>query len=50
MQAIKSMLDRDIFNSQLRAEAITSMILELKVVEEQQNIENKLGLMKEQGR
>lgn len=48
MQAIKLMLERDIFDSQLRSEAILSMILELKVVEEQQNIENKLGLMKEQ--
>ncbi|MCB9990142.1 MAG: hypothetical protein H6867_02030 [Rhodospirillales bacterium] len=47
MQAIKLMLDRDIFDSQLRAEAIMSMILELKVVEEQQNIENALGIMKE---
>lgn len=49
MQAIKLMLERDIFDSQLRAEAIMSMILELKVVEEQQNIENMLGLLKEQG-
>lgn len=50
MQAIKLMLDREVFDSQLRAEAITSMILELKVAEEQQNIENKLGLMKERFR
>lgn len=50
MQAIKLMLDREIFDSQLRAEAIMSMILELKVVEEQQNIENKLGLVRERVR
>lgn len=50
MQAIKLMLDRDIFDSQLRAEAIMSMILELKVVEEQQNIENKFGLVRERVR
>ncbi len=50
MTAIKTMLDRDIFDSQLRAEMIMSMILELKVTEEQQNIENKLGLMREQVR
>jgi len=50
MQAIKVMLERDIFESQLRSEAIMSMILELKVIEEQQNIESKLGLMRERTR
>ncbi len=50
MQAIKLMLERDIFDSQIRSEAILSMILELKVVEEQQNVENKLGLIKERVR
>ena len=49
MQSIKLMMDRDIFESQLRSEAIMSMILELKVAEEQQNIENALGLLKERG-
>ncbi len=50
MQAIKLMLERDIFDSQLRSEMLMSMILELKVVEEQQNIESMLGLLGEQVR
>lgn len=50
MQAIKLMLDRDIFESQIRSEAIMSMILEVQVTYEQQNVENILALMKEKTR
>ncbi|QQG36444.1 MAG: hypothetical protein HYS17_01235 [Micavibrio aeruginosavorus] len=40
MSAIASMLDREIYDSQLRAEAITSQLLELKALKVQQTIED----------
>jgi len=43
MQAIGLMLDRDIYNSQIRSESMMSMLLELKVARAQDAVENNIG-------
>lgn len=43
MSAISSMLDREIFESQLRAEAMTSQLLELKVLKSQDAVEDSFS-------
>lgn len=43
MSAINSMLDREIFDSQLRAEAMISQLLELKVQQAQDNVEDSFS-------
>lgn len=45
MQAVGLMLEREIFDSYLRSEAILSIILELKVHDAQQNYENLIRRM-----
>ncbi|MCB1556915.1 MAG: hypothetical protein KDJ15_06335 [Alphaproteobacteria bacterium] len=46
MQAIGSMLDRDLYNSHLRSEALMALWLELRLLEKQQEIENAKELVK----
>lgn len=43
MSAIASMLDREIFDSQLRAEAMISQLLELKVIKAQDAVEDSFS-------
>lgn len=43
MQAIGLMLDRDIYNSYLRSEAMMSMLLELQIIPAQTRVENDMG-------
>lgn len=43
MQAIASMLDREMFDSQLRAEAMISQLLELKVIKAQDEVEDSFS-------
>ena len=43
MQAIGLMLDRDMYNSYLRSEAMMSMLLEMKLIPEQEEVENNIG-------
>ena len=45
MQAIGLMLDRDIYNSYLRSEAMMSMLLELQLIPAQTEVENEIGRM-----
>lgn len=40
MSAINAMLDREIFDSQLRAESMISQLLELKVQQAQDEVED----------
>ena len=44
MQAIGLMLDRDIYDSWLRSEMLLSLILEIKVLREQEEVENSFAL------
>lgn len=46
MQAIGSILNRDIYNSNLRAEAMMSMLLELKLIPAQKAVEDNIGKLK----
>ena len=43
MQAIGTMLDREIYESNLRSEAIMSIILEIKIIEKQDGVQNKIN-------
>lgn len=47
LQAIGMMLERDIYDSYLRSEAILSLILEARVTEEQASVENVLAKLGE---
>ena len=47
LQAIGMMLERDIYDSYLRSEAILSLILEARVTEEQASVENVLAKLSE---
>ena len=46
MQAIGLMIDRDIYNSHLRNEAMMSMLLELKLIPAQEAVENNAGKLR----
>lgn len=46
MKAIRSMLNRDIFDSYLRNEAIVSQILELQTIKAQQEVQDEMGGLK----
>lgn len=43
MQAIGMMVDRDMYNSQIRSEAIMSMLLEMRLQKAQDAVENAIG-------
>ena len=43
MQAVGLMLDRDIYDSYLRSEALVSQILELRTIEAQKEVQDKMG-------
>lgn len=43
MQAIGMMLDRDMYNSQIRSEAIMSLLLELRLKKAQDAVDNSIG-------
>ena len=43
LSAINSMLDREIFDSQIRAEAMISQLLELKVQQAQDDVEDSFS-------
>ena len=47
LQGISMMLERDIYDSYLRSEAIMSLILEARVAEAQSNVENILAKLSE---
>jgi len=46
MQAISTMMDRDIYNSYIRSEAVMSVLLETKLIPVQQEVGNKMGHLK----
>jgi hypothetical protein len=46
MQAIGTMMDRDIYNSYIRSEAVMSVLLETKLIPMQQEVGNKMGHLK----
>jgi hypothetical protein len=48
MQAISVMMDRDIYKSYLRSEAIMSVLLETKLIPEQDAVSNEVGQLSAQ--
>jgi hypothetical protein len=50
MQAIGLMLSRDIYRSDLRSEALLSLLLEMELMEFDTDIENRRSLLKDYGR